>query len=77
MLRLTICKKSYQLRTGRDASTSKYYVAAYGATMEIRGLADFGVGKTIVMIRDKSLLKNIEKGIAMQTWDSAQWLTVM
>ena len=61
-------KELGQLRTGRatPALVENIGVAAYGATMEIRGLASISTSdaKTIVIDPwDKSLLKNIEKGI--------------
>lgn len=61
-------KELGQLRTGRatPALVENISVSAYGATMEIKGLASISTSdaKTIVIDPwDKSLLKNIEKGI--------------
>ena len=61
-------KELGQLRTGRatPALVENISVAAYGATMEIKGLSSISTSdaKTIVIDPwDKSLLKNIEKGI--------------
>lgn len=61
-------KELGQLRTGRatPALVENIGVAAYGATMEVKGLASISTSdaKTIVIDPwDKSLLKNIEKGI--------------
>ncbi|MFA4845277.1 MAG: ribosome recycling factor [Patescibacteria group bacterium] len=61
-------KELGQLRTGRatPALVENISVVAYDATMEIKGLASISIAdaKTIVIDPwDKSLLKNIEKGI--------------
>ncbi|MBI5794284.1 ribosome recycling factor [Candidatus Uhrbacteria bacterium] len=65
---LHLQKELGQLRTGRatPALVENISVSAYDATMEIKGLASISTAdaKTIVIDPwDKSLLKNIEKGI--------------